>query len=511
MESKRLAGSWTRGRFEDRKPVSVVDIGSNSVRLVVYEGATRSPTPLFNEKALCGLGRSVAATGKLEGQAVERALAALARFRALSHQLGAGKPWVMATAAVRDAENGAGFLAEIEKATDAKVMLLSGNREAELAAAGIQSGFHEPDGIVGDLGGGSLELADFTPERLQRSITLPLGGLRLLQRSAGNMARAEKLIDDDLRSIAWVKRGAGRPLYAVGGTWRNIAKLHMEERRYPLHVTHGYRLKAAEAIAFSEVIARGKKLRNTDLGRVSGARREVVPLGALVLSRLVERLGASEVVFSVHGIREGLLYTLLAKGEKARDPLIAFCQDYAVLRSRSPLHGEELCRWTDALFTSPGPAETPEERRLRHAACLLSDISWRAHPDYRGEQSLDVIARAALSGVDHPGRAFLALAVYFRHVGDGGEREGKSDRLFELVSRAGIARARIVGSAVRAVHMLSAGAAGIIGRTPVAYEGDRLVLRIPGELAVLDGERLRKRFAVLAELLGRKAEVRVEA
>src|SRR5262249_4267519 len=137
---------------------------------------------------------------------------------------------------------------------------------------------------------------------------------------------------------------------------------------------------------------------------VSKPRREVLPYGALVLERLLRKLEPSQLVFSVFGVREGLLYSLLPEHERRKDALLSFCEDYARLRSRSVVHAHELCDWTDALFRAPGPDESAEERRLRHAACLLSDIGWRAHPDYRGEQSLNVIAHAALAGIDHPGR-----------------------------------------------------------------------------------------------------------
>jgi exopolyphosphatase/guanosine-5'-triphosphate,3'-diphosphate pyrophosphatase len=501
--------SIARGRLDDRRPVSVIDIGSNSVRLVVYEGATRSPTPLFNEKVLCGLGRVVAKRGKIEGESAMRTLEALARFKFLSSQLGAGTPWIVATAAVRDASNGKEFVADIERICEAKVLLLSGKREAELAASGIMSGFYEPDGFVGDLGGGSLELVDLAEGAARQSITLPLGGLTLSERTQGQLGRAAGLIDRDFDTVPWMKKGSSRPFYAVGGTWRTIAKLHMEETAYPLHITHGYAISAATAREFCEMLAKGKRLRNANQSEVSSARREVIPFGAAVLDRLVERLAPSEVIFSVHGIREGLLYALLPQEERKRDPLLAFCQDYATLRSRSPVHGQELCDWTDRLFATPGPAETVTDRRLRHAACLLSDIGWRAHPDYRGEQSLDLIARASLSGVDHPGRAFIALAVCYRHIGDNSPGGPIADRVLELIDKKGTKRARLVGAAIRAAHMLSAGAAGVIPRTPAQYINGKLVLSIPPDLAMLQGERLKRRFTALAELTGRQAEIRV--
>jgi exopolyphosphatase/guanosine-5'-triphosphate,3'-diphosphate pyrophosphatase len=245
---------------------------------------------------------------------------------------------------------------------------------------------------------------------------------------------------------------------------------------------------------------------------IARPRREVLPYGALVLERLLKQLEPSEVHFSVFGIREGLLYGLLSETERRKDPLLSFCAEYARLRSRSAEHAAELCVWTDALFEGPGPKETEEERRLRHAACLLSDIGWRAHPDYRGEQSLNLIAHAALGGIDHPGRVFLALAIYFRHVGvgdaDGDDKDRLSEQLKAIVSKKLQKRARIIGAAIRAAHMLSIGRPGIIDLTPLSYERNKLVLTIPKAYASLDGERLQRRFGALAELLEREPEIR---
>ncbi len=492
---------------QDRKPVAVIDIGSNSVRLVVYEGRSRSPTPLFNEKALCGLGRTVAETGRIDGDGAARTLAALRRFRAISEQLGAGKAWTMATAAVREAENGREFIAEIERQTGLKVMLLSGEREAEMAAAGVMSGFHSVDGLAGDLGGGSLELMDIGLDGLGSATTLKLGGLRLMKRANGDLDKAEKLIDEDFQGFPALAGGRGRQFYAIGGTWRAIAKLHMDATDYPLQVTHGYEVAAGEVSRFCSRLAKAHKSGVIPgIGTISNSRREVIPLGALVLKKLIERAKPREVVFSVFGIREGLLYTLLPEAEKQRDPLLTFCEEWARLRSRSAEHARELCDWTDQIFVEPGPEETADERRLRHAACLISDISWRAHPDYRGVQSLNIIANSALGGLDHAERAFLALAVYYRHVGS--SKDEQSSRLNELVSRSQLKRARIVGAAVRAAHMLSIGMAGVISRTSLQYEKKSLVLRIPSVLRDLDGERLTRRFSILRDLLGVKGEIR---
>lgn len=508
-----MADNGGRAGSRNLEPLGVIDIGSNSVRLVIYEGAVRSPAPIFNEKVLCGLGRSVATTGHLGAEAVDRALAALVRFRAIANVLDVKNLRAIATAACRDAVDGPDFIARGERIIGNRIQVLSGQQEAELAAKGIMMGFCSPDGFAGDLGGGSLELIDVDGASLKQSTTLPLGGLRLLDTSGGKMDRAVDIVDEQLGSVSWLGKGTGRTFYAVGGTWRAIGKLHMDHMNYPLHVMHGYRIETKAAIDFCEDLRKSKKLGAfPGIEGIARARREVLPYGALVMERLLKQLRPSEVVFSVFGIREGLLYSLLSPAERRKDPLISFCLDYARMHSRSVEHAEELCAWTDVLFEPPGPKESDEEKRLRHAACLLSDISWRAHPDYRGEQSLNLIAHGALGGIDHPGRMLLALAIYFRHVGGDSEEEGQedlSDRLKAVLPKKLLKRARIIGAAVRAAHMLSIGRQGIIDEAPLSYERDRLVLTIPKAYAALDGERLRRRFAALAEQLGREPEVRV--
>ena len=504
---KELSGA--NERTAEMEPIGVIDIGSNSVRLVVYEGAVRAPTPVFNEKVLCGLGRSVATTGSLSSEAVERALAALARFNVIAHILSVKNLRAIATAAVRDAQNGHEFIERGERILGVSIEVLSGEKEARLAAQGIMMGFIDADGIAGDLGGGSLELIDIVQDRLKEAATAPLGGC------ASSIAPATRSsarrTSSTVRSQAChgsptARGGRSTPSAAPGARLPSYTWIRLTIR---LRVMQGYRLSSAEALDLCEQFRKAKKpLDIPGIAGVARARREVLPFGALVLDRLIRRMQPRQVVFSVFGIREGLIYSLLPPHEKIRDPLISFCEDYAALRSRSVEHAKELCRWTDQLFANPEFEETPEERRLRHAACLLSDVGWRAHPDYRGEQSVNTVAHAGLGGVDHQGRIFLALSVFHRHeTEDNGEQ--LSERLRSLVNKRVQRRARIVGAAIRAAHMLSIGMAGIIDQTPLSYENGKLVLTLPRHYAVLDGERLRRRFGTLADLIGKKLDIRI--
>ncbi len=502
------AVDWRGKNFtQDASPVAVIDIGSNSIRLVVYEDEVRSPTPVLNEKLLCGLGRKRTPQGGLNKQAVARALGALRRFHKLCEQTRVKRIYTFATEAVRSASDGAEFIAEAEKSCGCPIRVLSGREEAELAAAGIVSGFINPDGFVGDLGGGSLELIDLKGHDVLAESSVPLGSLNLMEAAGKDFAKASAVIDSHLDSIPWLGRGAGRPFYLIGGTWRAVAKLEMMETRYPLSITHHYRmsLKQLDSL-FASVVSRSPTAKN--LERISRERREMLPYGLLVLKRLADRVKPSEIIFSAFGAREGMLYVNLPPEQQAFDPLISACEDMAARRARSFDYSYEFFDWTSGLFDRNGLRENEEERRLRKAGCLLVDVGWRGHPDYRGEKALGLIAQSSFVGVDHPGRAYLALSVYYSH-----ERALSGDfspALRRLAGRNLNRRAQILGTAARVAVKLSVNMPGIINQTTIGYNKNSLVLNLPAHLEMLDGESLRRRFKVLAQLLNCEPEIRIE-
>ncbi|WP_425087267.1 exopolyphosphatase [Stappia sp.] len=496
-----------RGRLNGSGPVAVIDIGSNSIRLVVYERHARTPTVLFNEKVLAGLGRGVGATGRLADKSVDMAVRALARFRKLCDQIGVIDVFIMATAATRDAENGAAFIETVERICRTHVRLLSGRDEARLAALGIVSGMWRPDGIVGDLGGGSLELVELNNEEIGRGQTLPLGGIRLQEEADGKTAKAQKIAEQALEGVDWLPIGAGKPFYAVGGTWRSLARLHLFQNGYPLHVMHDYTIPAEEAIEFCQLVARRDPESLSMIDVVSRARRQLLPFGAVVMERVLRRSKAESVVMSALGLREGLLYDLLPEEVKHQDPLIEAARELSTLRARSPAYSEELVAWTDKVFPAVGIDETEYERRLRAAGCLLSDIGWRAHPDYRGEQSLNIISNAGFVGIDHAGRAYLALSAFYRHQGL--VEDALGPRIRELAHTRLKDRARILGGALRLASVVSASVAGILPRVDVTVVDGEMVVALPVDYEALDGERLRKRATQFARLLGLKARVQV--
>ncbi|MGV8939314.1 MAG: exopolyphosphatase [Allorhizobium sp.] len=506
-----MTRSEAQGRLPGVAPVSVVDIGSNSIRLVIYEGLSRAPTILFNEKVLCGLGRGLATTGRMDQDGVDRALTALRRFVALSRQARATSMYVLATAAAREASNGPEFIREAERILDHKVDVLTGEEEARYSALGIVSGFYAPDGIAGDLGGGSLELIDIKGDRLGEGITLPLGGLRLSEYAGGSLNKARNFARKQLKSAKLLERGEGRTFYAVGGTWRNIAKLHMEVRKYPLHMIQGYDLPLAEVLTFLDEVMGVASSRDPAWSSISKSRRMLLPFGAVAMREVLDIMKPSSVCFSAQGVREGYLYSLLPDADKALDPLLTAADELAILRARSPEHARELAEWTGRMMPFFDVEETDEESRYRQAACLLADISWRAHPDYRGLQALNLIAHSSFVGITHPGRAFIALANYYRF--EGLYDDGTSGPLSTIATERLLERAKLLGGLLRVVYLFSASMPGIVENLTFARSERSdvdLEFVVPPEARAFTGERLDGRLQQLAKLTGKRLAFRLE-
>ena len=487
--------------------VAVIDIGSNSVRLVVYEKMARSLITIFNEKALCGLGREVQTTGLLAPDAVDKALTSLRRFRALCRVMKVGRVHAIATAACRDASNGPDFIAKAGRICGCPIEILSGPREAHLSALGVVSGIHKPDGIVGDLGGGSLELIDVHGNRVRRGVTLPLGSLALQDASQKSLKRAERIVKADLDGVAQLKAGRGRTFYAVGGTWRALARIHIIQSGYPLRVMHGYSIPAAAALDFAQRLRRlAAADMLADIEAIADARRPLLTYAALVLEYIIRVAQPKTIVFSTFGVREGLLYAKLPPSERSRDGLTCAAQTLNELLSRSARHAKELIGWTDRLVRVVRLKETEEDRRLRHTACLLSDIGWRVHPDYRGEQTLHLITNGNFGSISHQGRAFVALAVFYRYAGLSEQNEPPAI-IQQLVSPAMVERARLLGAAFRVAHLISAARPGVLPLIHFRSQGRKLMLVFEHRMVDLVADRVGSRFKQLARLVGRAGSI----
>ena len=487
--------------------VAVIDIGSNSVRLVVYEQMARSLVSVFNEKTLCGLGREVQSTGLLAPDAVDKALTSLKRFHALCKIQRVGRVHAIATAACRDASNGPDFITRAERICGVPIEILSGPREAKLSALGVISGIHRPDGIVGDLGGGSLELVDVRGHRIRGGVTLPLGSLALQDLAHKSLKRAERIVEGELSELPRLKAGRGRTFYAVGGTWRALARIHILQSGYPMKVMHGYSIPAPDALIFAQRLRRlaaADMLANIEA--VAEARRPLLTYAALVLEHIIRWANPKTITFSTFGVREGLLYSMLPEAERARDGLLCAAQTLNELLSRSARHAQELIEWTDRLARVIHLRETEEDRRLRHTACLLSDIAWRVHPDHRGEQTLELIINGNFGSITHQGRAFVALSVFFRYVGLSEENQPPVI-IQDQVMPAMLERARVLGAAFRVAHLISAARPGVLPATHFRSKGRKLMLVFEHQMVDLVADRVGSRFKQLARLIGRSGSI----
>lgn len=475
----------------------VVDLGSNSVRLVVYEGHSRNPIPIFNEKAVLRLGRGLQTTGRLNADGVEQALTVMARYQAVCRAMGAHPFEVLATAAVRDAKNGADFVAQLQRMMPGvPITVLSGNQEAEYSADGVLFGIPDADGILADIGGGSMEAVQLNTGRRGLSQTLPLGVIRLAERSGNDTARAAALADESLATVPWLEEGAGRDLYLVGGAWRALARLHMVPAAYPLQMVHHYVMSRDQVRELTTLIGSASR---KALERWPGAPRrrlDDMPYAAIVLRRLLRVTNAKRIVFSASGLREGWLMRQLPESVRRQDPLMAAAREMAARFGRDATLPPALIDWTRPLFGG----EDPVARRLREATCWMSDVGSHDHPEFRAEQAFLRVFWQPGIGLDHATRAALALAVAYRY-------EASAEAPFlrparQLLDLDSVRRAELLGMGLRLAYTLSAGTPDLLAGTGLRVIGNRLVLVLHEDAGVFAGESVIRRLERLAQVMG---------
>ena len=484
----------------------VVDVGSNSVRLVVFEGRSRNPLAIFNEKAVLGLGRGLAATGLLNEAAIEPALTVLGRYHVLARAMRAAPLEVLATAAVRDAANGPAFVAALERRMPGvPVRILSGEEEARLSAEGVLLGFPAASGVLGDLGGGSLELVRLQEGEVRRAVSLPIGAIRLADRAGGDVVRARAVVEEELSRQPWLAEGEGRDLYLVGGAWRALARMHIAQTGYPLAIVHHYVLRREEARDLAGVIMAASRRMLERMPEAPQKRLADLPFAAVVLRRLLRATGAARVVFSANGLREGWYAGLLPPDLRRVDPMLAAAREMALLWGRDPALPPALLAWTDPLF----PGQDVALRALREAACWLSDTGSHDHPDYRAEQSFLRILRQHGAGLDHHARAFLALVAALRYDAEPGAPFLTPAHV--LLDGATVRRAGVLGAALRLAYTLCGGTPALLAGTRLERAGARLVLRLAEGTGVFAGESVERRMEALAATLGLQPAVEAAA
>ncbi|MET0268870.1 MAG: Ppx/GppA family phosphatase [Sphingomonas sp.] len=475
--------------------VGIIDIGSNSIRLVVYDGPARIPSILFNEKVMAGLGAGLARDGALDAESITRGLTALARFALLAAQMDVTCLRTVATAAVREASNGPAFLARIRE-IGLEVELLSGEEEAMMAGYGVLAAIPGAAGIVGDLGGGSLELVRVGDGAVHERISFPLGVLRIAKIRAEGPRALDRTVGKAIAKAGWQKAGAGMPFYLVGGSWRALARLDMHLGDAPLPIIHHHRMAANQPAHLVRVLAQIGKRRLRAVPGLSGSRIATLPNAAGLLSVLARRLESSELIVSGYGLREGLLHQGLPAAVRADDPLICATREEGRRQGRFPAHGDLLYRWTSPLFAD----ENASEARLRHAACLLADVGWPAHPEFRAERGLETALQGNWVGVDARGRGMMARALYTSFGGD--QPVPLIERLCTSAERALADR---WGLAMRLGQRLSGGVAEPLIASRVTLDATTLTLHLAPEDGPLYGEAVERRHKLLAAAFQRKA------
>lgn len=484
---------------------AVIDVGSNSVRLVLYRLEGRAVWTVFNEKVLAGLGRDLAVTGKLSPEGVETAIAALTRFKAL---LDAGRPaqiYAAATAAVRDAKDGAAFCRRVQAETGLTLRVLTGKEEARFAAYGVAAGCPRGGGIVGDLGGASLELIRLDDGEPGDGLTLPLGPFSVADQGRFDADRVKAVAMKAIAPVA--KRLKAETLNAVGGAWRSLALLHMRMTDYPLEIVHQYEMTRREALDAARVVARQSKSSLDRIEGISRRRLETLPHAAAVMEAVVESLDIQRVVMSAYGLREGLLYDGMARPLREQDPLIAGCAALGARQGVDEDLAPALEAWLAPAFATLEPVFGHRDPVLLAAACRLADLGARLHPDHRADLLFEQVLRAPIAGMDHAERVFLACAAFARHTA--AMTIPEPELVARLLSHDRYRRARALGSAMRLGCDLSGRSAKLLGHARLEFKANTVLVQAEEDWAgMLLGEQTAKRATALATLLDREAKLR---
>jgi exopolyphosphatase/guanosine-5'-triphosphate,3'-diphosphate pyrophosphatase len=484
--------------------VGVIDIGSNTIRLVVYDTPTRLPIPIFNEKANCALVSGLEQSGRLSPEGITKAIRSLTRFVRLSEQMGVERLELVATAAVREASDGLEFVSRVEELLGVVVQVASGAEEARLAALGLLSGVPNADGLLVDLGGGSVDLVELNGGEFGANATMPLGHLRLAEAAKGEAGRALRLVEEEVAGLEWLAGCRGRTLYAVGGICRALARVLIEQVGYPLHVVDGYTMERRDALRLTRLISNMGSGSLFNISGVSKRRVKSLPYCAMVLGVLMEATEPKHLTFSGFGMREGQLIKVLPESLRDQDPLLAGCAGMAERTGRFSIEGQEMFDWMAPLF----PPDRDAHSRLRMAACMLSDIGWSEHPDYRAEHAFLRVLRLPFAGLAHVERVFLALAIFVSYNGHPDNAVVPPVRA--LLDEDELARANVVGLALRLAHTVSGSAPGLLPQTRFERNGDEIVLKLPNdprESDVFSSEAVEHRLGTLAKALGGKGRL----
>ncbi len=471
---------------------------------------------MVNEKVLCGLARDMEQTGRLYERGAKQALKAMGRFSELIKTFKIKEVKIFATSAVRDAIDGKEFVEKIERDHGLKVQILSGEQEAQFAALGVISAMDVVNGVVGDFGGGSLELVnvdyklsrgkDFA-EAIGSKNSFPIGALRLKSISGNNPEKCKEIIDKNLKQFDLNKKLSGKNFYAVGGGFRSLAKYHIIRTDYPLNVLHQYRVNAQKFLATAKRVAAMTQKRIEKISYFSQARADTLSYTAAVIERIIEVGKPAYIVFSAQGVREGILTELLPEKNRKQDPLIEKVSE--MIRHLSPEREDEWVRFGNELYEWMSPLFKKEDgdmNRLRRAACILSRLAWHEHTAYRAEMAFRWVLDSAIPAIDHKGRVFVASCVFHRYQTDANLVLMSEPQT--LIDRDTAFRAQVIGNVMNLGYLIAGGAPGILQKVPITRsKRDEIILSPKTGNGILISDAIHRKLGKISTITGLKTKI----
>ena len=489
--------------------LGVLDIGSNSVRFVIYELFGAHFSPVYNEKVLAGLGRSLRDTGKLSETGKTLAFDSLRRFKAIADAQGLGKLLIGATAALRVAKDAPEFIARVKDEIGLDISPISGEEEARLTAMGMLAADKRAQGLAADLGGASLEFVHVQDTEVAKGVSLELGPFEILN---SPLSDPVNFSNPDIKAkievkLAKIEFGAfkGQALHLIGGAWRNLASIHQQRHDYPMRTLQAYRLKPKEAMALA--VWAYRKGREDILGwsGISNRRLETLPYSGYLLEMIIERMQPSVVIISTTGLREGLIYDAMEPTLRERDSLMDGCRDLARGNLQAVHFAAPLYNFLkNAAKHFPATFDIENENRLRKAACHLAGIGKGLHPDYRADLVFDDVLYAPLANLTHQERAYLALILFSSYTGRSLPINGAA--VETLLSEQARLAARTYGAAMRLAIVATGRSADLLDSFTLDVTRGVLDLSVLPSMKALLSDRVRYRLKKLSQLSGLSRE-----
>jgi len=481
---------------------AIIDLGSNSIRMLIYDNLLNSQIPIFNEKAICELGKNLDKTGKLDPKGSEFALSVLQRFKRILINLKVKKFKIIGTAAVREATDSKLFISKVQKIFKKKVEVLTGIEEAENSALGVIIGFQKVNGVVADLGGGSLELARVEKNIIYEKVSLPLGVLRLFNQPKRNKDKINSIISFYLNKIEWLRKVKTKNLYLCGGTWRTLLNAHIFKTNYPLSILHQYKLSAYEALKFSNKLLSVKSIKSEKLVSVTKSRTNYIPIGSYILSSLIKICDPSNVLCSVSGVREGSLINKAYLNILEKDSLNRSVHFIALKKGDFGENYIKLYNFLKKIFTN-NDEDFPI--RLLLPACSLSNFDWGLGTYQRAELVFQEVINSPILKLSHNDRIKLGLVSFWRHCST---KYHPDVEFLKLLSNSEIAACRRIGAALRFASSISVISSIFYEKIKIYVVNNKtLILKVPKKHSEVISNQVQKRLKSLAEEMNLKQEI----